>query len=132
MSVEINLRYVHVPIRHESKDGPRYERVPIKHRLPDGSWRLPRHIVHCLGTDPATGRFDPNQAGDIVEHLFPTATLIEHGEPGRPDVLIPARTVAALGHGDLALGHEILERWHDQIAADAFSQAWHRALRAPL
>jgi len=71
MTVSVSVHYVRVPIEHKAKPGPYYERVPRVHHLPDGSWRLPRHIVHCLGCDPATGKFDPVQAGHIVDHLFP-------------------------------------------------------------
>jgi hypothetical protein len=85
------------------------------------------NIVHCLGCDPATGKFSSRQAGDVVHHLFPTATMIEDGS-AKPHVLIPAATVAALGHGDLALGHKILDQWHDMIAADAFNSALDRAV----
>jgi hypothetical protein len=129
MSVSVHVHYVRIPPRHRPPKASdvHYEPVRRIHHLPDGSWRLPRHIVHCLGCDPATGKFDPRQAGHIVDHLFPTATMIEDGS-GRPDVLIPRQTVTALGHGDLALGHKILDGWHDMIAADAFNQALHRAL----
>jgi len=127
VSVSVSVHYVRVPIELKPKPGPHYERVPLVHHLPDGSWRLPRHLVHVLGTDPATGRFDPHQAGHVVSHLFPTATMIMDGA-AKPDILIPRATVEALGNGDLELGHEVLNRWHDQIAADAFKQAWDRAL----
>jgi hypothetical protein len=127
MTVSVSVHYVKVPIEHKPKDGPHYEKVPLKHHLPDGSWRLPRHIVHCLGCDPATGKFDPHQAGRVVTHLFPTATMIEDGS-ARPDILIPAATVAALGHGDPELGRRVLEQWHDMVASDAFRSAFDRAV----
>jgi hypothetical protein len=53
--------------------------------------------------------------------------MIENGAD-KPDILIPAATVAALGHGDPELGRRVLDQWHDMIAADAFNSALDRAV----
>jgi hypothetical protein len=80
--------------------GPHYVRPPIRNRPPRNSFTLPDDVVNALGAG------DPRAAGAILHGMFRLAPFTD----GDPRVIDPD-VVKNIGHGDLAKGRKVLQRF---------------------
>ena len=99
-------------------------------KVPDGAYVLSADVVSHLGANNS-------EAGlRLAEHLFGEKGVFDKGEvrkaggrvprSGQPidcvtaggEFVVPPSTVASIGHGDMDLGHKILDQWSMNIRKD--------------
>ena len=81
-----------------------YVQPQIKGRPPRGSFTLPDDAVRALGPDPHT-------AGMVLAGMFGLAPATEGDDPR----IIDPDVVKHIGHGDLAKGRKVLERFIQMV-----------------
>ena len=78
-----------------------YEQPKIKNRPPRNSFTLPDFAVEALGAG------DPRTAGHVIHSMFGLAPYAGEGDPR----VIDPDVVADIGHGSLAKGHRVLQKF---------------------
>ena len=81
--------------------GPYYVQPRIKNRPPRNSFTLPNDVINQLGNG------DPRVAGMVLAGMFHLAPLADSGDPR----VIDPDVVADIGHGSLAKGQKVLQRF---------------------
>lgn len=117
---------VHVgPIR--TKHPGRVDTQPMK--VADGSYVLSADVVSHLGQNNSENGLR------LAQHLFGEGGVFDKGEgrakggktsAGKPidcitaggEFVIPPSTVSSIGHGNMDLGHKILDRWSMNVRKD--------------
>jgi hypothetical protein len=84
--------------RAYSGRGVHYEQPPIHGQPLRGSFRLPKDVINKLGEG------DPQAGGRVAAHMFSV-------EPGDDPTIVHTDVVRDLGHGDLAKGHKVLQKF---------------------
>jgi hypothetical protein len=90
--------------RQSQHRGRWYTQPPIKGRPPRNSFTLPDDVVDTLGPDPHT-------AGMVLAGMFHLAPLADGDDPR----VIDPDVVANIGHGSLAAGRKVLERFVQMV-----------------
>jgi hypothetical protein len=99
-------------------------------KVADGSYVLSADVVSHLGQNNS-------EAGlRVAHHLFGEGGVFDKGQgrkaggkapvAGKPvdcitaggEFVVPPKTVASIGHGDMDLGHKILDQWSMNIRKD--------------
>jgi hypothetical protein len=91
-----------------SHPGWHYEQPEIRGQPPRGSFRLPKDVINKLGEG------DPQAGGAVVAGMFGV-------EPDSdfPVDVIHADVVRDIGHGSLAAGRRVLERFVQRVRSEA-------------
>ena len=91
--------------RAQQHPKPFYQQPPIKGRPPRNSFVLPDSAVDALGNG------DPQTAGMVLAHLFGLRLFTGEGDPR----VIDPDVVADIGHGSLAKGRRVLQRFVQMV-----------------